>query len=534
MSAAEYYNSGPAPINTNFPPSQTPPHPSSSPAPTHSTVSPINKPLPNQPTFPPTHGGIGYTDDFYGRHHSSQSIDVDTSYHPPAHSPSLSHNNSYSSDYDKQQPYNDGIPLHDTRPQQYQQPMSAAEAGMGMVGSNKHKRKSGLFSGNRRRPWFCWILSAVQISVFIAEIARNATLTGSPIMIKPQFNPMIGPSTEVLINMGARFVPCMKIIEGYTDTGADPLLFPCPSTTTSTSNCTLAQLCGFGGDAIPKGILGGNSSGSEPDQWWRFIVPIFLHAGVIHICFNMLFQLIIGVDMEREIGPIRFGLCYFASGIFGFVLGGNYAPLGAPSTGCSGSLYGILALLFLDLCWNWSNRQSPMKELLFLLLDVCLGFAIGLLPGLDNFSHIGGFIMGLILGIAVLHSPIGLRRKIGAGDPPYTPMTPAYMHGANTEGGSSATQGHSAPAFIKSPAGFFKGRKPLWWAFWIARAAALTLALILTIVLINNFYLYDKKCSWCKYINCLPVSNWCEMGDLTFTNTTTSRKMARGLASLLN
>ncbi|KAH8146252.1 uncharacterized protein LAJ45_09694 [Morchella importuna] len=415
-------------------------------------------------------------------------------------------------------------------------PASAAE--MGMMGGKKPKRKQAPFMNNtHKRPWFCWIISTIQVSVFIAEIARNAILTGSPIMIKPQVNPMIGPSTNVLINMGARFVPCMKLIEGVTDRADIALNFPCPTATTydvADNNCTLSQWCGFGGDEIPKD-LGGKSSSKEPDQWWRFIVPMFLHAGIIHIGFNMLFQLRIGVDMEREIGPIRFALCYFASGIFGFVLGGNFAPNGVPSTGCSGSLFGIIALMLLDLLWNWTNRQSPMKELLFLLLDICLGFAIGLLPGLDNFSHIGGFLMGFILGIALLHSPVNLRRKIGAGDPPYTPMTPAYMHGANTEGGSSATQGHSASVFIKSPTGFFKGRKPLWWAFWIARAAALTAALIVMIVLINNFYKYEKKCTWCKYLSCLPVSNWCDVGNLTVTTTeTTSRKMmARNLAAFM-
>lgn len=131
--------------------------------------------------------------------------------------------------------------------------------------------------------------------------------------------------------MGARFVPCMKTIPNFTD--QPNLMYPCPNSTSNTvgNDCSLAQWCGFGGSGIPK-ELGGTSSGKEPDQWWRFIVPMFLHAGIIHITFNMVFQLRIGVDMEREIGIVRFAICYFASGIFGFVLGGNYAPNGILST----------------------------------------------------------------------------------------------------------------------------------------------------------------------------------------------------------
>ncbi|KAL0635499.1 hypothetical protein Q9L58_005547 [Maublancomyces gigas] len=533
MSAAEYYNSGPdaARLNTNLPPippssqshsnsnSNSHTDSPSSPTPSHSTASPVNKPLPLEPSFPPTHSVAGYDDGFFGRHHSTQSIDVDTSYHPSG----PSHGVSYSNDYDKHEPYHDGIPLNDTHPQHA---ISAAEAGQhGNVGSGAPKRKhrpAPFFKSSGRRPWVCWILSAIQISVFIAEIARNAVLTGSPIAIKPQINPMIGPSTHVLINMGARFVPCMKIIEGVTD--QPDLTYPCPNTTTTESGgCSLADWCGFGGNQIPI-QYGGNADRAEPDQWWRFITPIFLHAGIIHIAFNMMFQLRLGVDMERDIGPIRFTICYFASGIFGFVFGGNFAPNAVPSTGCSGSLFGIIALILLDLLWNWSQRESPGKELFFLSLDIIIGFVIGLFPGLDNFSHIGGFLMGLTLGVAVLHSPQSLRSKIGANDPPYTPM-----HGAGASGIGGGYAPGTAPngtAFLKNTAGFFKGRKPLWWAFWIVRAAMCATALIVLIVLANNFYTYEKKCGWCKYLSCLPVSNWCDTGSLTITPTITSNNPA--------
>jgi len=123
-----------------------------------------------------------------------------------------------------------------------------------------------------------------------------------------------------------------------------------------------------------------------------------------------------------------------------------------------------------------------------------------------------------------------MRQKIGAGEPPYTPMaanSPPYA--ANPH---SALPGGFG-AFFKNPAGFFKGRKPLWWAWWFVRAATLATALIVLIVLINNFYKYKKTCSWCKYLSCLPISNWCEMGVLTTTNTTSNnpaRMLARSVA----
>lgn len=312
-------------------------------------------------------------------------------------------------------------------------------------------------------------------------------MTGSPIMIKPQFNPMIGPSTQVLINMGARYVPCMhniKEIQGSTI----EVQFLCPNATKSTQFCPLSELCGFGGD-VPNPKFDGNANQSPaPNQWFRFIIPIFMHAGLIHIGFNLLMQLTIGKEMEIAIGSIRFFLVYMSAGIFGFVMGGNYAAPGIASTGASGSLFGIIALTLIDLLYSWKDRRSPVKDLLFIIIDMVISFVLGLLPGLDNFSHIGGFLMGLVLGICLLHSPNSLRRRIGP-DPFYSAVPGA--------------QDPDTVPFYKNPVGFFKGRKPLWWAWWLVRAAALVAVIVVFVVLIHNFYKIGTTCSWCKYLSCL-------------------------------
>ncbi len=310
-------------------------------------------------------------------------------------------------------------------------------------------------------------------------------------MIRPSFNPMIGPSPYVFINMGARYVPCMRLTDG-----TEGLPFRCPESTSSdpadpANQCTLPRLCGFGA-----------AEGSQPNQWFRFIIPMFLHAGLIHIGFNMLLQLTLGREMELAIGSLRFALVYFSSGIFGFVLGGNFAPPLTASTGASGCMFGVLALVLLDLIYSWNERSKPGRELLIILLDIVISFVLGLLPGLDNFSHIGGFLMGLVLGICILHSPNALRQRIGVS----TPYEPMASGGATGFGGVGT--------FVKRPVGFFKGRKPAWWAWWLLRAGALIGVLVSFIVLLNNFYRYRTECNWCKYLSCLPISYWCEIGNI--------------------
>jgi membrane associated rhomboid family serine protease len=334
----------------------------------------------------------------------------------------------------------------------------------------------------------------------------EATKTGSPIMIHPTFNPMIGPSGYILINMGARFVPCMRATEGTKR------LDLCPETKSSNpddppNDCSLAKICGFG---APE-------DEAQPSQWFRFIIPMFLHAGIIHISFNMLLQLTLGREMELVIGSFRLALVYFSSGIFGFVLGGNFAPPAIASTGASGCLFGILALVLLDLIYSWNERPKPGRELLIILIDIVISFVLGLLPGLDNFSHIGGFLMGLVLGICILHSPNVLRQRIGMASTPYQPMAAGRTPEARPVG-----------SFAKAPVSFFKGRKPAWWAWWLLRTGALIGVLVSFIVLLNNFYVYKHGCSWCKYLSCLDISNWCDIGNIPPTKSGSS-KMRRDL-----
>ncbi|KAL2212152.1 rhomboid-domain-containing protein [Sarocladium strictum] len=412
---------------------------------------------------------------------------------PAASTGDIAHQNPYyDTSYQNQggaRPYNEDIPLQD-RPKDPETNDHIYDA----AGQPKRQKSNkvrfgelGMFGADKKRiPWVVYALTVIQVAVFIGEIVRNGILTGSPIMIKPQFNPMIGPSTQVMINMGARYSPCMHNLKEIQGSNIE-VYFLCPNATKNTDVCPLSELCGFGG--IPDPLFDGNVNQSpEPNQWYRFIIPVFMHAGLIHIGFNMLLQMTLGKEMEMAIGPIRFFLVYISAGIFGNIMGGNYAAPGIASTGASGAIFGIIALTLLDLIYSWKERRNPMKDLMFILLDIVISFGLGLLPGLDNFAHIGGFLMGLALGVCVLHSPNSLRRRIG-NDTPYS----AVQNGA----------GDGSPAFLKSPVGFFKGRKGLWWAWWLVRAAALIGIIVVFIVLLNNFYSSHQTCSWCKYLSCI-------------------------------
>ena len=186
-------------------------------------------------------------------------------------------------------------------------------------------------------------------------------------------------------------------------------------------------------------------------------------------------------------------------------------------SGASGSLFGIIALVLLDLLYTWRERRKPLRDLLWIIIDIIIAFALGLLPGLDNFSHIGGFLMGLVFGVCILRSPNILRERIGVGGT-YSTVTNntnsdnvhSRNHSAgsgsiNRSGNGSARRGSIAGLkdFMRDPLSFFRGRKPLWWGWWLMRAGALVGVLVGFIVLLNNFYEHRVNCEWCKYLSCI-------------------------------
>ncbi|KAL4883355.1 DHHC palmitoyltransferase-domain-containing protein [Aspergillus karnatakaensis] len=362
-------------------------------------------------------------------------------------------------------------------------------------------QRKGFFK--KKIAYVTYILTAAQIVVFIVELIKAGQLTGSPVQTKPQFNPMIGPSAYVQINMGARYTPCMKNVPGVQNATLQ-VNFPCPNSTTTDSDCTLSELCGF--DGVPNPEPNGSLDDKpEPNQWFRFIIPMFLHSGFIHIGFNLIVQLTMGADMERTIGWWRYAIVYLSSGIWGFVLGGNYAGQGEASCGASGALFGILALFVLDLLYTWPERQNPWVELIIMILGIAISFVLGLLPGLDNFSHLGGFTMGLALGLTIMRSPNALRERIGLARSPYVAMSGGVASENAQPDPNKVPSGSKLGKY--SPKGFFAGRKPLWWAWWLVRLGALVGVIVGFILLIVNFYKYpSSNCSWCYRLSCLHIA----------------------------
>ena len=164
----------------------------------------------------------------------------------------------------------------------------------------------------------------------------------------------------------------------------------------------LAPICQLlkGGGAITSDATYKNLPAS-PNQWFRFFLPIFIHAGIIHAFLLLGCQLYFGCQIEEQAGFLRTALIYLISGFGGYCISGIFAAQTA-TVGSDPGVYGLLAVHVVELFQNWQIVDKPWWELTKLTFVVVVSLMIGTLPYIDNWSHIGGFVFGLVSGIVFL------------------------------------------------------------------------------------------------------------------------------------
>jgi len=140
-----------------------------------------------------------------------------------------------------------------------------------------------------------------------------------------------------------------------------------------------------------------SQSAIRDGEFWRFITPIFLHIGFAHLFVNMYSLYAIGPAVERFFGTARFVITYLLAGVSGVIFSLALSPY--PSAGASGAIFGILGALaaFLYRHRGLFGRFGRL-QLRQIILIALLNLGLGLMPGIDNWGHLGGLITGAVLG----------------------------------------------------------------------------------------------------------------------------------------
>ncbi|KOM54958.1 hypothetical protein LR48_Vigan10g085000 [Vigna angularis] len=225
-------------------------------------------------------------------------------------------------------------------------------------------------------------------------------------------------------------------------------------------------------------------------EGWRLVTCIWLHAGIVHLAANMLSLVFIGIRLEQQFGfvlpsngcgltfvkmlTVRIGIIYLLSGFGGSVLSSLFIRNNI-SVGASGALFGLLGAMLSELITNWSIYTNKAAALFTLLFIIVINLAIGMLPHVDNFAHIGGFLTGFLLGFVLL-----LRPQFGW------------------------LEQRRFPAGVRLKSKY----KPYQYVLWIVSLILLIVGLSIALVMLFRGESGYDHCHWCHYLTCVPTSRW--------------------------
>jgi membrane associated rhomboid family serine protease len=144
-------------------------------------------------------------------------------------------------------------------------------------------------------------------------------------------------------------------------------------------------------------------------QYERLLTAAFLHAGILHIAFNMLALVIIGPPLETAIGRLRFTGLYLLAALGGSVCSYLFSNPRIMGVGASGAIFGLFGAYFVI---ARSRKADTSGIVVLIVINLVFSFAD---PLIDWRAHIGGLVVGTFMaaGFAFAETrPPSQRRSI--------------------------------------------------------------------------------------------------------------------------
>ncbi|MFA9400492.1 MAG: rhomboid family intramembrane serine protease [Acidobacteriota bacterium] len=142
-------------------------------------------------------------------------------------------------------------------------------------------------------------------------------------------------------------------------------------------------------------------------EWYRLVTSGFLHAGIMHLAFNMIALYFLGRILEPSIGTVRFIMVYFASllaGSLGAILLSSNLVV---TVGASGAVFGIFGATFIIARGRGLDHIARQIGVI-LGINLLLTFTVS---GISIGGHLGGLAAGLACGLLIV---AGERGRLGA------------------------------------------------------------------------------------------------------------------------
>ncbi|MGI6329796.1 MAG: rhomboid family intramembrane serine protease [Bacilli bacterium] len=134
-------------------------------------------------------------------------------------------------------------------------------------------------------------------------------------------------------------------------------------------------------------------------HYFRLLSSAFIHIGIFHLAFNMYALNILGTQLENLYGKYKFLMVYLFSALTGSLMSMAFNPTSI-SAGASGAIFGLLgSLLYFGYHYRVYLGNALTNSIIpIIILNLFLSFMI---PGIDQFAHLGGLAGGVLMSMAV-------------------------------------------------------------------------------------------------------------------------------------
>ncbi|MBR5597320.1 MAG: rhomboid family intramembrane serine protease [Lachnospiraceae bacterium] len=147
------------------------------------------------------------------------------------------------------------------------------------------------------------------------------------------------------------------------------------------------------------GILGSLSKIKvfSDGEWWRLFLHMYLHAGILHMTFNVFALLFVGKVVEKKIGSFLYILLYHLIAVINAIIICVIFP-NSVSVGASAGIFGMIGIVCV---MKWKKEVVYIKSLSKGEVIYIIAFSIlSLLLGLESFvTHFVAFMFGIVVGL---------------------------------------------------------------------------------------------------------------------------------------
>ncbi|MEF9939271.1 MAG: rhomboid family intramembrane serine protease [Clostridium sp.] len=146
----------------------------------------------------------------------------------------------------------------------------------------------------------------------------------------------------------------------------------------------------------------------QQGQYYRLLTSVFMHFGISHLLNNMLVLFVLGDNLERALGKVKYLIFYLLCGVganiisltFNMEMNEYYIV----SAGASGAIFGVVGGLVYAVIVNRGRLEDlgTAQLMILILFTLYHGFTSA---GIDNAAHIGGLMIGILLGVILYRKP---------------------------------------------------------------------------------------------------------------------------------